>query len=54
MIFPQLLKRTACIYVVTSISEGSFNPLGAQGGVASIPPSTPTGRTVELHVLQNG
>ena len=35
---PQLLTRTAHIYVVTSTNEGFFDPSGSQGGAAPIPP----------------
>ena len=43
---PKLLKRAAHIYAVTSRNEGSFDTSGCQGGAASIPSSTLTGRTV--------
>ena len=42
---PPMLKRTAHIHMVTSTNKGPIDPLGSQGGVMSISPSTPTGRT---------
>ena len=49
---PKLLKRTACIYAVTSSNRGSFDPSGSQGGAAFITPSTQTRRTVGPHFTE--
>ena len=44
---PQPLKKSAHMYVVTSVAETSFNPMGYQGSTVSIFPSALKGRSME-------